>query len=93
MGIGCDHLSQAGSHLKKLPVSFHPFPAFFGRNPVDIRNKIDVLVTGQMLIKIRIVRDVGHLPFSLQGMGPDRLSMDQDLPLFKTVDANHRFYS
>ena len=51
MGIGGDHISQAGGHLKKLPVPLHPFPAFFGRNPVDIRDKIDVLVTGQMLIK------------------------------------------
>lgn len=54
---------------------------------VDVGHKIQVLDPSQKLIQIRIVRHVGKLPFTADGIRPDGFPINQNLPLVKAQDT------
>ena len=90
--VGANGLCQIFCDFKQIGISADPFLPFPLRNSVNIRDKIEIADSGEKIVKIRIVRNIGQFLFAGDGLFADRKPADFHAALLEAEDTAAAFY-
>ena len=90
VGIRADQPTQAFLHLKCRGIACDTLLPLSLRNAEHVRNEIDVLHARQIIVQLRIVRDVGCNCFAGHRLFLHRHAADADFPFLKAQCADCR---
>ena len=76
VGVGGHRLGEVVGQLEEVGVFVYPLVARVGRHAVDVRDEVEVFDAGEEVVEVRVIRDVGDVPFALQRLGLDALAAD-----------------
>ena len=77
--------------LKQRSIFRNPLLPLFGRNPVHIRYKVEILKRLKLHKNFGIVRYIADFPLCLQRALPHIGAADKYLPLIRSNDAGNHF--
>ena len=89
MGVGGNGLRQIVSQFKQIRVFADTLLPLLRSHAEDIGDKVQILAAGHVVVQIRVVGDIGQLPFACQGICLYRCAIDGDLSLLKGQDPHH----
>ena len=89
MRVGSDQVSQGIRHLKEIRVPLYAFFPLGGADTEYIRDKIQILDPGQILIEIRVVRDICRDLLALHWLILHGMTVYIDFSLGKIQNADH----
>ena len=92
VGVGGHQIPQYGIDSKVLRLSSDALLPRLCGHPIDVRQEIQVLNACQVLIDVRIVRNIGRHLFTGHRLGAHVFAVHQNLPLVEVVDSHHRLY-
>ena len=91
MGIGTNGLGQVFGKAKEIGIFLDaPFPFLLG-NAIYIGNKIEILHPAEKFVQVGIIRQIGDLALTADGVFPDGHAIHIDLPFFKLQDTTAGF--
>ena len=91
VGIGGNGLGQVARQLKGIRVGADTSLPGLGVHAEYVGDEVQIFDAGHVVVQIRIIGDVGHLPLAAQGIGLDGPAVDGDLALVKLQNAHHGF--
>ena len=89
VGIGGNGLGQVRRQLKEVSVLADALLPGLGVYTKNVRNEVQVLDARHVLVQVRIVGNVGHIPLAVQRLGADGLAVHDDFPGVKLQNARH----
>ena len=90
VGIGSHRLCQILSYLKHICILVNALLSLCRRHLEYVRDEIQILNTGHVIIQIRVIRNVGKFLFAAQWILLNGYSINIDLPLIKLHNAHNR---
>ena len=91
MRIGCHRISERTRQCKLIPIPLNPLFSHRRFHLKNIPDKVQILNSCQMFVKIRIVRNVCHTLFASNRILFDVYPVNRDRSLLKLQHTCHRF--
>ena len=91
VGVVPDGLGQRPGQAEALPVHPHPLGAGRVRHPEDVRDEIEVLDAGHVMVKVGVIGQIGQLPLGGKRVLPHRDAVHPHLAAVRLEDAAATF--